>query len=56
MNGTFVRESLKSSDVVQSAIDCNWRLCQRTSRGCTCVRRVVINCSVLNLECNKVPS
>jgi hypothetical protein len=33
-----------------------WELCQRTSRGCTCVRRVVINSCVLNFKCNKVPS
>jgi hypothetical protein len=45
-----VRESLKSSDVVRSAFD--WRLCQRTSRGCACVRRV--KSGVLNFECNKV--
>jgi hypothetical protein len=32
------------------------QLCQRTSRGCTCVRRVLINSCVLNFECNKVPS
>jgi hypothetical protein len=36
-------------------------LCQRTRRGCTCVRILeelptVFDCSVLTFECNKDPS
>jgi hypothetical protein len=56
VSSLVVLESLKSSDLVRSAIDCNWRLCQGTSRGSTCVQRVVTNSCVLNFECNKFPS